>query len=320
MVLAKWNEIYLDEIVELWNKELATDFPMRKEHFAQNSFQDDNICWESSLVSLDHEEKVNGFIVAKRWQETLDVNMPKSTGWIQAMLVDSQHRNQGIGTDMLEHVETTLKSKGIEQILLGRDPGHYFPGISKDYSGTKVWFESRGYEATSNIDHDMLRSYDPNDPISMPEFPDITFKVFDEHEDQESLLAFLHRCFPGRWEYEAMKYFAKGGTGREFVIAKKNNEVVGFCRINDPESPLIAGNVSWAPLFDDALGGVGPLGIDSAERGQGYGLAIVEAGIAALRNREINNIVIDWTGLVDFYKKLGYDIWKSYHSHKKTLK
>src|SRR5699024_8165519 len=108
-------------------------------------------------------------------------------------------------------------------------------------------------------------------------------------------------------------------TGREFVVLRKNNRIIGFCRINDEHSPMIAQNVYWAPLITGELGGVGPLGIDENERGQGYGLAIVEAGLAFLRQRGICHIVIDWTDLVNFYKKLGFCPWKGYLVYQKEI-
>ena len=72
---------------------------------------------------------------------------------------------------------------------------------------------------------------------------------------------------------------------------------------------FIAQNVYWAPLFEEELGGIGPLGIAPEERGKGYGLAIVQAGMYFLSQRGIKNIVIDWTNLVDFYGKLGISLW-----------
>ncbi|MUV39022.1 Beta-N-acetylhexosaminidase [Lentibacillus sp. JNUCC-1] len=317
MKIAKWNDAYFDDLVKLWNQELADEFPMRKALFEQNSFKDKNISWEGSAVALDNFEQVIGFIAAKQWQEELAVDMPATTGWIQVLLVDQEHRNRGVGTQLLKHAESVLQSHGAREILLGRDPWHYFPGVPNDYSDTKDWFEKKGYQAYAN-EYDLLQHYGKNEPITHPEFPEADVSLLKQSE-KEAFLAFLNRCFPGRWEYEAIKYFEQGGTGREFVILKKAGNIIGFCRVNDPDAPLIAQNTYWAPLFEGDLGGVGPLGVDASERGQGYGLAIVEAGIAELRRRGIQDIVIDWTGLVDFYKKLGYDIWKSYVSYKKPL-
>ena len=59
--------------MELWNKELAADFPMRKELFKQNSFDDVNVSYDSSYIAVDDQDHVIGFVVAKRWQEEIDV-------------------------------------------------------------------------------------------------------------------------------------------------------------------------------------------------------------------------------------------------------
>lgn len=315
MRLEEWHEERLGDIVRLWNQEIGTDFPMRKELLKQNSFDDENVCKQASAIAVDDENHVVGFVVAKIYQEALDVSMSQTTGWIQVLLVDQNHRNKGIGTKLLANAETYLKDAGAKQILLGRDPWHYFPGIPTGFEETKSWFEHKGY-ANDGTEHDLIRQYNANDQMHIPEIDGVEFKVL-ELKDRQPFLDFLHRCFPGRWEYEAHHYFEKGGTGREFAILKKGQQVIGFCRINDEKSFLIAQNVYWSPLFKGELGGVGPLGIDRNERGRGYGLAVVKAGIGFLRERGVSRIVIDWTGLVDFYSKLGYDIWKTYSSYKK---
>ncbi|WP_121639121.1 GNAT family N-acetyltransferase [Virgibacillus sp. Bac330] len=317
MKTVAWDEVYVERLVNLWNRELGLAFPMRDSLFKQNSVQDKNVCRDSSLIVLNNDNDVIGFLIVKVWQEKLPVQMSKITGWIQVLLVDHRYRNKGIGTKLLAHGEGVLCQQGKQQILLGRDPWHYFPGIPIHNEQTKRWFLARGYEAYGT-EHDLLKTYNQTTAVTKPNFPEIDFSVL-HREEKEDFLAFLHRCFPGRWEYEAIKYFELGGTGREFVVMRKRGRLIGFCRINDANSPIIAQNVYWAPLFETALGGVGPLGIDALERGQGYGLAVVEAGIAELRKRGIQKIVIDWTGLVNFYKKLGYEVWKSYTSFKKSL-
>lgn len=314
--LIRWDIDRVKELVELWNDELGEDFPMREELFVQNSFNDENICFEASQIAINEDNQVIGFIVAKRWQEQLNVNMPKKTGWIQILLVQKAYRRKGIGTRLLHHAETLLTENGMKEIWLGRDPWHYFPGIPEDKADVEKWFANQGYDKQGH-DYDLINHY-KNTTTELPAVKDARFSILQENE-QDQFLEFLHRCFPGRWEYEALHYFAKGGTGREFVILKKEQKIIGFSRINDHQSPLIAQNVYWAPLFKEPLGGIGPLGIDATERKQGYGIAIVEAAISYLRKREVNNIVIDWTGLTDFYGKLGYDKWKGYVSYKKSL-
>lgn len=314
--MTAWNKEYLDALVALWNREMGEDFPMRKELFIQNSFEDVNILWDGSKIALDDSGNVIGFVVSKCFQDDSVDHMPDKTGWIQALVVDTRSQGQGVGTYLLEHAEASLRGKGMQQILLGRDTYHYFPGVPLKYEKAAQWFTSKGYDKQKTY-HDLICSYDM-DEVKKPSISGVHFEwlAADEHE---TLLTFMHRCFPGRWEYEAKTYFQAGGTGREFVVMKRADKIIGFCRVNDADSPIIAQNVYWAPLFAEEMGGIGPLGIDSAERGQGLGLAIVKAGIATLRERGITNIVIDWTDLVDFYKKLGYSVWKSYDSYQKEI-
>lgn len=310
-----WDREQEDELLDLWNQEIGEDFPMRKDLFVQNSFQDENVCLEASLIAVNQENNVVGFILAKRWQEEIKVNMSEDTGWIQVLLVRKQERNKGIGSALLAHAEARLKAKGMKQILLGRDPYHYFPGVPTIYPAVAAWFDKKGYVHYEN-EVDLTNAYDEEEAVEVPRPNNAVFSLL-ELKDKEAFLDFMRRCFPGRWEYEAVHYFAKGGTGREFVVLKKEGKIIGFCRINDIDSPMIAQNVYWDPLFDTSLGGVGPLGVDANERKQGFGISIVEAAIAFLRKRDIENIVIDWTGLIAFYEKLGFNVWKEYYAYKK---
>ena len=307
----------LKQLTKLWNKHLGNEFPMTDKLFEQNSFQDKNVCYKSSLIAVDGRDRVIGYIIAKRWQEDCDVVISETIGWIQVLLVDQDACGEGIGSKLLAHAESKLIALGAKQILLGRDLYHYFPGIPTEYKETARWFEAKGY-INNGREYDLLREYTGDEGKTLPEMDNVEFTLLDQKE-KEAFLAFLYRCFPGRWEYEALEYFRKGGTGREFVVLRKNNRIIGFCRINDEHSPMIAQNVYWAPLITGELGGVGPLGIDENERGQGYGLAIVEAGLAFLRQRGICHIVIDWTDLVNFYKKLGFCPWKGYLVYQKEI-
>lgn len=317
MQFKPWTSERVDEVIHLWNKEIGDDFPLRKELFIQNSLEDPNVLEDTSVVVTNQDDQVIAFMLTKVFKEEITVAMRRDIGWIQVLLVDTTYRNEGIGTQLLKHAEEKFQELGVTEIKIGSDPWHYFPGIPNHYEDTKQWIEARGYTNMGN-EYDLLCQYDPKVQSNMPVLEDVTFSLLKETEKDE-FLAFLQRCFPGRWEYEAIHYFQKGGTGREFVVLKSAGKIIGFCRVNDQQSPFIAQNVYWSPLFREPLGGIGPLGVDPSERNKGYGLAIVEAGIAILRERNIQTIVIDWTGLVRFYAKLGYSVWKAYSKYSKKL-
>lgn len=261
--------------------------------------------------------EVVGFIVGKIFQENINVSIQRDRAWIQCVVVGKSHRNQEIGKALLAHAEAQFQAAGMKEVLLGSDMYHYFPGIPDEQVSAGRFFNKHGY-VFNGQEFDVYRKYEGVEGNSLPEVNDVSFSLL-EADEKAALLDFLKRCFPGRSEYEAIHYFEKGGTGREFAIIKKAGKLIGFCRTNDASSPFITQNVYWAPLFTEALGGIGPLCVDAAERGHGYGLAIVQAGIAFLRQRGIKHIVIDWTGLVDFYGKLGYEIWKTYNLYSKNI-
>ncbi|WP_462410674.1 GNAT family N-acetyltransferase [Neobacillus sp. Marseille-QA0830] len=312
-----WDVQRLLELVNLWNSSIGDQFPMTGELFKQNSFDDVNILPQGSLIAIDDHEQVAGFIVSKRFKERIPIQLNEETGWIQAIMVRSNSRGKGIGSALLREAESAFRESNCKKVFLGRDPYHYFPGVPLEYKETKKWFERRGYLA-AGIESDLIHHYQPDDKNTWPELENVQISLLQEQE-KEAFLSFLHRCFPGRWEYEAYHYFLRGGKGREFVVFKKAGEMIGFCRINDANSPFIAQNVYWSPLFKEPLGGIGPLGIDRSERKNGYGLAIVQAAVFFLRERKINKIVIDWTGLTEFYGKLGFKVWKEYQQYFKDL-
>lgn len=303
-----------DDIVKLWNQEIGTDFPMRKELLIQNSFKDSNVLMEGSFLVINENGDLIGFVISKKYTELNVVDFNRSVGWIQALLVKKSNRNKGIGTELLKRAEAALSARGAKKILLGKDVWHYFPGIPDQYGSVKRWFTDRGYQF-NGMEYDLLTEKG----LSSPQLSDVSIAPIAEKDDANQFLGFLHRIFPGRWEYEAIKYFEYGGSGKEFILLKKENKIIGFCRANGPDSPQIAQNVYWAPLFEDGLGGIGPLGLDPEVRGNGYGLAIVQAGIAYLGQRGLKHVVIDWTRLIDFYEKVGAHPWKAYATYSKDL-
>ena len=311
---------HLDELVALWNKELVESFPMRLRLLQQNTVEDRIWLQEGSWVAIEQgSRRVVGFIVAKiASKATEDFGIPRDLGWIQVLMVDRQHRSCGIGTALLRKAEEALRNAGAKHIMIGNDLNRrLFPGIPDHLQETKQWFEKRAY-TFKEISYDLLNDYGDDFVVSLPDVHEATFRTASL-SDREALTAFMHRCFPGTWDYQHRDYWEQGGTGREFVLLEREGSIIGFCRMNDSQSPLLAQNIYWAPLFEGELGGVGPLGIDESFRGHKYGISIVQAAIHYLLQRGVQHVVIDTTPYVDFYGKLGYRSWKSYARYDKVL-
>jgi GNAT superfamily N-acetyltransferase len=316
-----FSETHLADVCALWNRQWEKSFPMREKLLRQNCVEDKNVLAAGSYAAIDESNgTLVGFVVSKIWQDvTPGFDFGRKDGWIHALLVDPRYRGRGVGSELLSRAEAALRESGAQQIHLGNDfHWRMFPGVPGPDPETRRWFERRGYTYASPI-YDLFRRYEAGESEPLPEMEGITFRLANPG-DRERVVSFMHRSFPGRWDYQTVQYWERGGTGREFVLCEKEGEIIGFCRINDAASPILAQNIYWAPLFQDELGGAGPLGIDEKFRGRGYGLAVVKAGIHFLRQRGIRNIVIDTTAFIDFYGKLGFQVWKQYGRFRKTLR
>ncbi|PTQ55129.1 MAG: putative acetyltransferase [Candidatus Carbobacillus altaicus] len=337
---------YAPQLVDLWNRAWVDRFPMRQELFVQNSIEDMNVLKEGSLIALDPwTEEAIGLVISKKlsaadpYAAMLEDEGYEHAGWIQVLLVDQRYRHRGLGSNLLSHAERALASNGARKIILGGDPWHYFPAVpaDDDHDAVPKWFQKRGYQAgktyydllchrqhmTTVQPHTMMSHAAPssNNRSTWREPADRhpTYRLL-RLDEKDRLLAFMQKVFPGRWTYEAYHYFLKGGKGREILVVEKDDNIVGFCRLHDDQSPFIAQNVSWAPLFPDRrLGGVGPLGLELKARGAGYGLSMVSAALEELFQRGIEYVVIDWTDLVEFYQRLGCSLWRRYIYHEKIL-
>jgi len=242
--------------------------------------------------------------------------MASHIGWIQCLVVKESARNRGIGTHLLRHVEEAFNKLKLSEVRLGRDPWHYFPGIPLEDKQTIKWFEKQGY-SKDTIETDLTKVVKEQPLYTLTNSPE-HFRVLTK-DDLPSLLKFLEQSFPGRWHFEAIHYIINNGSGRDFMGFFHDNELQGFCRINDSQSPVIAQNVYWSELFEGELGGIGPLGINRSVRGNNYGLDLVKAAANELISRNVSHIVIDWTQLVPFYEKLEFTTWKQYQTMAKSI-
>jgi GNAT superfamily N-acetyltransferase len=311
---------HLDEILALWNNELSDSFPMRLRLLHQNIVEDRQWLREGSWAAIEEDTgRVVGFVISKIASEATErFGIGQDLGWIHALMVESRHRNSGIGNTLLLKAEQAMLNAGARRILLGNDlHSRMFPGIPDVFETTKKWFEKRGYVLQEQV-YDLLNTYRDEEEVALPQVLDATLRIANAG-DREALHAFMSRCFRGTWDYQHQEYWERGGTGREFVLLEKQGVIIGFCRINDAQSPLLAQNIYWSPLFNEELGGIGPLGIDENFRGHQYGISIVQAAIHYLMQRGIRRIVIDTTPFVDFYGKLNYRIWKSYSRYNKVI-
>ena len=91
-----------------------------------------------------------------------------------------------------------------------------------------IGLKNGGYTNVGEV-YDLIGRYDHKIESPIPDLKNVEFTLL-KAEEEDAFVDFMRRSFPGRWEYAAIQYFKRGGTGREFVVLKKDEEIFGFCR------------------------------------------------------------------------------------------
>ena len=311
-MLQPLQQQYEEQILKLWNTCLPT-FQLTKRLLQQNIWASPYILQEGSALKIV-DEQVVGLVVAKAWHDTHGIALNKEHGWISMLLVHPKYRGQQIGTELYQYAEQALTESGVKKLQIGGDIGHLLCGVPLTEKAGVAFVEKQGFRRLVES-VDFVRKL--TEPLNMPIREGFEFAVLQQDE-QQAFLQFMQRAFPGRWTFEAHDYFAQGGTGRDYIVAKKDGQIVGFCRMNDEKTAWQGPNYNWAEQFD-FLGGIGPLGVDEAYRKYGLGRGVVEAAEAVLQQRGKKMLFIDWTDLFTFYEKLGYTIWQHYGIYVKQV-
>ena len=305
-----------NEIFKIWNKELGNIYPISEELFKRNS---SNLSNDLSYVAIDENKQIVGFILSKIWNDEFKILSYDESCWINLIYVVPKSRRLGIGSKLLELVEKEAKKIGKKNLFLGKDYNNYFPGLPVDLKNSLPWFEKRGF----------VRPYDTYDLIKKIKSPCLSkinlrndsyvFRI-SNLDDKDKIIDLVKRNWPGRWLKELLDYYNNGGDGSEYVIALDNDIVCAFAKIGYPHTKceLISFNMTWRDRFD-ALGGIGPLGVDASYRKRNLGFDIVAYANNILVENNVSDIIIDWTGLLDFYRNMGFEVFKSYFYMSKTL-
>ena len=321
-------------IINLWNDEVGHIFPINKKMLDQNINSSKYLDIECSFVVYDGK-KLIGFILGKIYDNNKIIEKYINKGWISLVYVKREYRKQGIGSFLLDKLELEMKNKGILYLAIGSDLDCFFPGIPNDFDNlSDRFFKKRGY-SMGYYTHDLIKKLRRKDIDLLNEYLlnnsylsnniEIGYATIDDKDD---LLEFLKRCFYGRWYYEALEYFENAEKnvdyiGEEYLIARvKNNtgdhNVVGFLRVNKQIINKISYNIMWAKRFKKLVG-IGPLGVDVIYRKQGIATYLLLYAFKDCYENNYSDAMIDWTGLVTYYQKFSFQVWKCYQYANKEL-
>lgn len=250
MILSTYKQMYEGEVIQLWNKTLFAD-TITVDKFRKQALFDDNFDESLCCVALE-EERVVGFILAmKRKFPYLERGLEPKRGWINVIIVDEEYQRHGIGTAMMEKMETALKNMGAEDITIAAySPNYFFAGVdAQNYVGASAFFSKLNYQVGEE-------SYSMSKDIHGFQLP-ITTKKKLEQAIQEgfkfqgfdykyalALLEFAKVEFGGGWKRNLLMSMREDeAKDCVLIVLDKHEEIVGFCMRKIDGNPMRFGPI-----------------------------------------------------------------------------
>ncbi len=305
-------------LIALWNRALGGRFPLTARLWRQNVDDDPN--WRSGDgLLLRAGETPLGFALTRRYRAGAtnpDMAALRAVGWLMAIAVDPAQQGRGYGGRLLAAAEARLRDDGATRLDLGASVGHFLPGPPQGDPRADHFWARRGYPLAHAV-HDLYRPLaDWTPPPAPAALATGGWRIAPLAAGQEeALIAFLGRAFPGRWRAATADTLARGGEPSDLLaLWSPGGAVMGFLMLWRTDGPFLGPGLHWFPALDARAGAIGPLGIDPAARGRGLGLALVAAAVTHLHTRGYTDCTIDWvdTALLPFYGRLGFRPWRDY--------
>lgn len=314
------------EGTDCWNRTYP-DFSLPERAVAQNVFAPfdglDVTAWGAFS-----DGKVVAVALGKRLVEQIPDYAGPEQGWVSLFAVDpSVPDRRAVADELLGTVERTFADRGVSRLRFGGDPGQFLPGLPTEFEDLRETLRDAGFESRGTV-HDLQRDiaeFDSGERVAEvgESWPGLTVERVGA--DADGLCTFLADQFPGRWHYEARNVRRVPGGGDDYWLLRHgeadgtDETTVGFARTNTPDSTYRGANVNWAGRLDGAVCGLGPLGVHEEYRGRGWGLWMIANIVESYRDVGYDRMVIDWTGLLDYYRKLGFEPWLSYETFVKEV-
>lgn len=310
--LIPFTSSHLEDVIRIWNSASYADYPVNKRFLSYNMIPCTGEVIEGRVAIQQGE--IIGFVLACA---VID-DPSKTLGWVSEIAVHPSAQRQGIGSALLAWAEGWLKEQGCKRIRIGGNLRSFLPGIPYGMRENVEFFERRGYASPTHqpYEYDIARSLKNYQSIyPKPAHADLTPM---QPGEEPLLLDFLHREYPGRWEFEAREFVKNGARSSDFLLLHVQGEVHGFCRLTLPDSERPIERF-YPQRLPQPWGQYGPLGLSRAVRGQGLGGYLIDAAAVHMRALGVDGCVIDWTSLVELYGKFGFTVYNQYVSLFKAI-
>jgi GNAT superfamily N-acetyltransferase len=295
-----------EKIIELWNRSFGGEFPLDLRLWRQN-------------VDMCKRSYPDATLVAVREGHIIGAVVGKNPNRISAIFVAPEFRRRGIATELLARVEVAFTGELEAKLIAGQDDRHFFPGVPIDGSAARSFFTARGFTEHEGLANDLVRDistwHQPPTPLTVAktlQAQKITIRRCTEWL-VPFLLEHIQANYSDRWLRDTRDRLNAEPNPSEIIVAVQDEtNVVGFCHTYSTKSVIIGPSIYWRNLIGEHYGGLGPIGVAKTHRKIGLGLELLNRSITYVAESGAERMVIDWTNLVEFYAKAGFQVWKSY--------
>jgi GNAT superfamily N-acetyltransferase len=282
-----------DALVAIWNAACGPALSVTPRLFDYNMRPTAGVARAGCLAVRSGRPR--GFVMASAAEDS-------AWGWVDAIAVAPNARRQGIGGALLGWAERWLARRGCTGARLGGSPRPFAPGLPVEL-GTEPFFAARGYGRDREV-WDVARDLRDYAPPATALVEGVRVEPVRAGQE-DALLEFMRRSFPGRWAWKCEGYLREGGPASDYLALWADERIAGFCQVTFEDSPRPIDRFFMRGL-PRPWGQIGPLGVGAESRGKGYGAAVIDGGLRFLRDRGARGCVIDWTDLLGLYGKFGF--------------
>jgi ribosomal protein S18 acetylase RimI-like enzyme len=306
-----YDQKYLSEVVELWNKQLVYD-PITIKRFEQIILFDENFNEELFKLALNND-KVVGFIWGvKRKFPYLERGTEPERGWINFVAVDEDYQGLKIAKKLIELEEEQLKSMGTKEVTLcAYSPNYLNPGIDLKYEKGISLFEKVGYDFKGEAvsmqrtlwDFTLNSAYKEK----VKKLNEEGIKLLHYHDAYYSkIINFTLDNFGAGWKRNVL-HAMQNNTAEDTIIlcVDKNDDIIGYCMRS----------------IDDNENRFGPIGVKEELRSKGLGGILLETMMYDMKKHGINDMYFLWTDgpAQRFYERHGLSVYRTYRLYRKKV-
>ncbi len=294
-----------DRLAAFWNACSPEKYWIDGEQLRLNTVDSPVFDWGASCIE-EADGEILGFVSIKKSARSLYPGPDKDVAHLSCIAYcEAQY-----GLDLLTEVKSILHNRGCSKLQFGQDSRHFFPGCPTDYPALHNFLMVEGFSEGGecvDLERNLL---DYKNPAPIPDGDE--FRALTEN-DIPALSDFFDREFPYRWKYDTMTKVSIEGPSCVFALFH-GDRIDGFALVQDFTNKAPIGGAVWHVSMASTWGALGAIGVAKDLRGKGSGNALLGSALEYLRDRGVEQCIIDWTGLVDFYGKHGFVPTRKYTS------